>query len=690
MPPAASYPGVPLSTVAPPSASTAASPSPSSPVLTSVRLSGGLAAFESLAWHDWPPWARAQFGRVHRPLRGASAVTVQMRDAGVPCGRGCATSSLAEQIDAAPCISWSLSARRALARDAFDLLRSSEAPPCDATPPPSASSPFSPLLVFDADGLPHDLDDLALDAFAEAEAAVPSEPPSTPPGSSSLPQIPPPPGVPFQPTSLLPLAARAADVLAGSPVPATTPSPLPTVYASTLTLSPSRSLSSSLPGIAVTSHSSPRQRPLPPHAADRTNLSAGSPASGVSPPPLHGWALVGMRIRVHWPDDAAWYVARVTTYSRRRGYCLRYDHLAGEQDRTDYESLDDVEWELMTAATVPRVLPSSVPSVRLPPATSDTSSLLPSPAAPPVTTVVRFPPPSLPPPPPPPPQRPVPRRPPPPSALCASLDWVLENPVNALWLMLFTKHPRFGRWQSVVLSYCKLRSCATRYRKTTRFLSSLPSAATYPPPCTPNAPCAATRHGGTHAQAIGDNSAGRALLGYYERSHVPASLVADFLSSAASTRLTHGVSRLLLLDLCSGWESARAGLAAYRHRAAWVAHRAAGCELSYVSVDNNPKVSPMLSVDLLEADLNDVVVRACALVGWPPSTVAVLVWFSPPCETYSSLTLGTGATAFWGGPQRQGKDSAYTPVRGGRGAKARAADRLVCRVLSWLHRNSNP
>jgi len=192
-----------------------------------------------------------------------------------------------------------------------------------------------------------------------------------------------------------------------------------------------------------------------------------------------------------------------------------------------------------------------------------------------------------------------------------------------------------------------------------------------------------------HAQVIGDNASGRALLGYYERSHVPASLVADFLASAVSVRLASGVTRLLLLDLCSGWESARAGLAAYRHRSAWVTHRSVGCELFYVSVDNNPRVSPMLTVDLASADLPDVVARACALAGWSPATVAVLVWFSPPCETYSSLALGTGATAYWGGPQRRGKDSAYVPVGGARGAKARAADRLVCRVLGWLHRSTS-
>jgi hypothetical protein len=81
------------------------------------------------------------------------------------------------------------------------------------------------------------------------------------------------------------------------------------------------------------------------------------------------------------------------------------------------------------------------------------------------------------------------------AALCdlGSLDWVLENPLNALWVTLFAWHPRFSKWPSVLLSYCKLQSGATKYRKTTRFLSSLHSAKTYLPPCSPSAPCAMVR-----------------------------------------------------------------------------------------------------------------------------------------------------------------------------------------------------
>ena len=86
--------------------------------------------------------------------------------------------------------------------------------------------------------------------------------------------------------------------------------------------------------------------------------------------------------------------------------------------------------------------------------------------------------------------------------------------------------------------------------------------------------------------------------------------------------------------------------------------------------------------------MNEVVLHACNVAGWPPTSVAEFVWFSPPCETYSPLALGTNASTYWGGAQRKGKEAAYIPTRGKRGAKARQADRLVCRVLSWLHRNA--
>ena len=65
----------------------------------------------------------------------------------------------------------------------------------------------------------------------------------------------------------------------------------------------------------------------------------------------------------------------------------------------------------------------------------------------------------------------------------------------------------------------------------------------------------------------------RSIIGYYERSHVPASLVADYLEATAEQRLTGGVTRLLLLDLCAGRQSACAGIRAFQRRTTWVAPR---------------------------------------------------------------------------------------------------------------------
>ena len=84
--------------------------------------------------------------------------------------------------------------------------------------------------------------------------------------------------------------------------------------------------------------------------------------------------------------------------------------------------------------------------------------------------------------------------------------------------------------------------------------------------------------------------------------------------------------------------------------------------------------------------VDEVLGRAFDTVGWPPGSVAVFVWASPPCETYSTLTLGTLAGKC--GAQRKGRGDAYAPVGGRRGAKARDADRLAIRIMAYLHRHS--
>ena len=468
---------------------------------------------------------------------------MQMHDAGMPCGRCCATSSIAEQINAAPTVSWSPSSHRVILHDVLSLLMQAEAVVSNVGGDSSSTCSPHPSLVLDTAGHACDVELLAIDAYNAAEPTAAAEPPSSSPSEQSVRQ---------EGTSA---CERALPAL------------------------------------------------LAPLGAGCAAASAETPTTSSRAPTSRARGLVGKR----------------TTHS----------------------------------------------SSPVEPA---------QPTTPPLPT-----PPLL---------APLHRRPPPPAAPCTSLDFCLENPVNALWLMLFTKHPRFERWPSVVLSYCKLRSCATKYRKTTRFLSSIPSSATYATPCSPSAPCAMVRNGGKHEKVIGEMERGRAVLGYYARSHVPASIVADYLESVSERRLLCGIKRLLVLDLCSGLESARAGMHAYQRRATWARHRTAGCEMRYVSVDNNEKLTPMLAIDLAEADMNEVVLHACNVAGWPPTSVAVFVWFSPPCETYSPLALGTNASTYWGGAQRKGKEAAYIPTRGKRGAKARQADRLVCRVLSWLHRNA--
>ena len=59
--------------------------------------------------------------------------------------------------------------------------------------------------------------------------------------------------------------------------------------------------------------------------AGRAASTAGTSATSSRAPTLHARGLVGKRILVHWPADDAWYAAKVTTFSQRRGYCIRYD-----------------------------------------------------------------------------------------------------------------------------------------------------------------------------------------------------------------------------------------------------------------------------------------------------------------------------------------------------------------------------
>lgn len=60
--------------------------------------------------------------------------------------------------------------------------------------------------------------------------------------------------------------------------------------------------------------------------------------------------LVQQRVRVFWPDDRAWFTGVVTSYSSKRGHCVKFDKVEGEDDCVRYyESFDEVRWELLTA-----------------------------------------------------------------------------------------------------------------------------------------------------------------------------------------------------------------------------------------------------------------------------------------------------------------------------------------------------
>ena len=110
------------------------------------------------------------------------------------------------------------------------------------------------------------------------------------------------------------------------------------------------------------------------------------------------------------------------------------------------------------------------------------------------------------------------------------------------------------------------------------------------------------------------------------------------------------------------------------------------------AVDLGPEATPPLPMppdvvaDLSSADLVTVVADALAIHGWTPGPdVAVFVWCSPPCESYSRVTLGTLSAPRFGGPQRARREDGYAPVPGPRGDNARAADALSLRLIIHLH-----
>ena len=59
--------------------------------------------------------------------------------------------------------------------------------------------------------------------------------------------------------------------------------------------------------------------------------------------------LTGRRVRVWWPLDGAFYTGTITAFSSRRGHQVKYDHVQGEADLTEWTELADNTWEFEAA-----------------------------------------------------------------------------------------------------------------------------------------------------------------------------------------------------------------------------------------------------------------------------------------------------------------------------------------------------
>lgn len=274
----------------------------------------------------------------------------------------------------------------------------------------------------------------------------------------------------------------------------------------------------------------------------------------------------------------------------------------------------------------------------------------------------------------------------------AGLEFVLEHPAhNAMWTMLFARRPgiRAAGWNDVTTSYCKFASF--KYRKTTRFLSSMPPSVPLPDACCPSSPCKAFAKLGRHPQKLSlqaGEEASRGVQGYYERSAVPESVIAGYVEGVAEEYFKSGAAtRLLFLDLFAGAESGRRGLGAYQRRTSALRWANKGYKFEYCSVDYNEHCRSMILADLRTANLDDVVATALEVVGWREEAkdVAVLCWASPPCESYSQLTIGSNSCPRLGGPTRLGRDAHYRAVPRKRGSDARETDRMVVNTATWLH-----
>ena len=145
----------------------------------------------------------------------------------------------------------------------------------------------------------------------------------------------------------------------------------------------------------------------------------------------------------------------------------------------------------------------------------------------------------------------------------ASVDFVTENPLNALWVLLLTTCLALDGWDMRTTSYCMEASWYHSlgdlgYRKTTRFMSSLFGTRAFPPPCSSGRPCRYMVNG-RHPSALGAPGA-RGVNGYAKRSRVPVPLTGSYVAEFIRLRALTPGARLLVIDLCSGLESLRAGV----------------------------------------------------------------------------------------------------------------------------------
>ncbi len=273
-------------------------------------------------------------------------------------------------------------------------------------------------------------------------------------------------------------------------------------------------------------------------------------------------------------------------------------------------------------------------------------------------------------------------------------EFCLENPSNLMWDVVDPRVPSFKQLtHRFHTSYCKqLGGHATPYRKNTVFASTIEPSTPLPAPCCPSDPCRFSKLTGKHPKTISvpaGEDPGRGVNNYYVRSKIPHNISANYVEAVADKHFELGATHLLVVDLFSGGETVADGLNLFRRRTRgqrWLQRKNGRRHLAYVSVDYNEHCAPKLMRDLSEVDLDDVIDDAILAARWSAhrSTMVVLVWASPPCESFSFLNFGTNSAA--GGKRRRGWEDNYRAMPGSKGSEERSTDKMVVRVISWAMR----